>query len=220
MDFNHSVHSEIYFEYFSLGKNAYRDKVRFYEQHQKDISALDLIEKIELDYDYLISVFEIGRYSRFLSKVDPLIERVIIDNVFDINGENVFTDLLARKAASLFNIGKYGESEKILRQLIKIDPGHSWCSPLLIKCLRKRNLPGEQVAKIVGIISLFGAVLLKISQILVLEHFYQELNSTLVPISTFLFALATISFVGLEIWYLVKYRSFFSTPPKLNKESS
>jgi tetratricopeptide (TPR) repeat protein len=215
MDFDHNVRSEIYFEYFNLGKNAYRDKVRFYEKHQKDISSLDLFEKTELDYDYLVSVFEIGRYTRFLSKADPLIERVIIENVYEINGENVFSDLLARKAACLFNIGKYGESEKILRQLIKIDPGHSWASPLLIKCLRKRNLPGEQVAKIVGIISLFGAVLLKIAQILVLEHFYKEVSSTLIPVTTFLFTLAVISFVGLEIWYLLKYRSFFSKPPKL-----
>ena len=79
------VHSRnIYLSYFRLGDDAWREKVRYYEENKKAIDGLYFDEKIELDIDYLICLFEVGRYERFLRFVDPIIESVITENIYTL----------------------------------------------------------------------------------------------------------------------------------------
>jgi len=79
-------HNDFYFEYHRMGNNAFRDKVRYYESNKALIHYLSYEERVDVDLDYLLCLFEIGKYHKFLKKADALIELVIMDNIFDYNG--------------------------------------------------------------------------------------------------------------------------------------
>jgi hypothetical protein len=117
MEFN-----ETYYHYFSHGKNNYHGKISFYENHPDSIQSLSPEEKIELDIDYIICLFEVGKYHKFLECVDGVIENVIIENIYLYEGEDIFQKLIFVKSACLFNIKKYGASKQVLSELLKINP--------------------------------------------------------------------------------------------------
>ena len=130
-------HSDFYFEYHRMGSGAFRDKVRFYESNKTQIHYLSYEERIDVDLDYVLCLFEIGKYHKFLSKTDALIEVVIRDNIFTYNGLNIYNDLLFKKAACLFNTGQYIKSEKVLKSIVKLDPDNTTARALFAKCKRK-----------------------------------------------------------------------------------
>ncbi|MBK7634049.1 MAG: hypothetical protein IPJ13_06920 [Saprospiraceae bacterium] len=134
------VHSRnIYLSYFRLGDDAWREKVRYYEENKKAIDGLYFDEKIELDIDYLICLFEVGRYERFLRFVDPIIESVITENIYTFKGDNIFNDLLFKKAACLYQQYDYKKTKEILLQLIAMDPDNNLYIGLYSICNRKLN---------------------------------------------------------------------------------
>lgn len=133
----HHSSQRIYFSYFRLGDTAYRDKVRYYEENREAISALHYEEKFDVDADYLLCLFEIGRYERYLQKADALIEQVITDNIYQYRGENIFNELLFRKAACCYHLGKYNECTGLLRQLMRMDNENTLYSGLYIICKRR-----------------------------------------------------------------------------------
>lgn len=127
----------VYQGYFSLGDTAYREKVRYFEEHPEDIDFLNFDDRIELEMDYMLCLFEIGRYERFLRCVDKVIEEVISENIFSYRDENIFEELLFRKAASLYQMKKFEESKALLKQLIKINPHNTLFLGLYAMCNRQ-----------------------------------------------------------------------------------
>ena len=125
MKFNLPKNKDFYFEYHRMGTKAFRDKVRFYEDNKANVGLLTYEERIDIDLDYILCLFEIGKYHKFLSKADSLIEVVIIDNIFEYNGMNIYNDLLFKKAACLFNTGQYIKSEKVLKSIVKLEPANN-----------------------------------------------------------------------------------------------
>lgn len=116
-----NIYDDLYFRYYNLGNHAYYDKVKFYETYIKENDNLLYEEKLDLTLDYVLSIFSIGKYYKFLSLVDPIIETIIRDNIHSFNDQDLFQILLFKKAAALYNIKKYEESIIILKQLVKIN---------------------------------------------------------------------------------------------------
>lgn len=116
-----NIYDDLYFRYYNLGNHAYYDKVKFYETYIKENENLLYEEKLDLTLDYVLSIFSIGKYHKFLSLVDPIIETIIRDNIHSFNEQDLFQILLFKKAAALYNIKKYEESIIILKQLVKIN---------------------------------------------------------------------------------------------------
>jgi len=79
-------------------------------------------EKVELDVDYTFALFELGKYIKCLSILDLLIAQVINENIFTINGEDVFQILLFKKSACHYNLGEPQKSTQVLEELIKMNP--------------------------------------------------------------------------------------------------
>jgi tetratricopeptide (TPR) repeat protein len=120
---NHdNIYNDLYFRYYNLGSGAYSDKVWFYEEFIQKNNALLYEEKLDLTIDYVQALFSIGKYQKYLSQIDPIIEQVVRENIFTINDHDIFQELLFKKAASLYNLDKLEESISILNQLIKINP--------------------------------------------------------------------------------------------------
>ena len=120
-----NIYDDLYFRYYNLGHNAYYDKVKFYEVYIKENDSLLYEEKFDLTLDYALSIFAIGKYSKFLDLVDPLIETVVKENIYSFNEHDLFQHLLFKKSAALYNLKKYDESIVILKQLVKIDKKES-----------------------------------------------------------------------------------------------
>lgn len=196
--------NKLYWEYFRFGDTAYRDKMRYFESHQKEIWKLDFEESTDISLDYLSCLFEVGRYERFLLFVDNMIETVMIENIDTYRGENIYFELLFKKAACLYHTGEYSASMAILKQLRKIDPTHILTIELYTLCHRKipyyivTNLRALTVASIIILI------VLSVVRILLIEPFYAASISLFTQLQIGLIGLAALSFIASEIVFKVK----------------
>ena len=161
-----------------MGTKAFRDKVRYYEDNKAHVGTLTYEERIDIDLDYAICLFEIGKYHKFISMSDALIEVVIMDNMFTYNGVNIYNDLLFKKAACLFNTGQYTKTEKVLKALVKLEPENGMIRTLYGKCKRKQERDWYESVKAVAIVLLISGVLFAFIELLVVKSFHEEYIST------------------------------------------
>lgn len=158
---------ELYLAYTSLDPSAYRQRVRFYEEHLDLLAGLSYDERMQLELDYHFSLFEIGKYQRFLDSVDPLIEAVIIDNIRSTEGD-FFVDLLFKKAASCYNLWRLPECEQIVCQLLKIDRNYPNAPALYLQCRLKAKRSWYEIVKALSVVAFFvGASLLLVAHLVV-----------------------------------------------------
>lgn len=203
MKSNNPHRSDFYFEYHRMGHGAFRDKVRFYEENKSVLSGLDYEERVDIDLDYLICLFEIGKYHKFLMKVDPMIETTIIDNIYEYNGINIYNDLLFKKAACLFNTGQYQKSDTVAKALLKIDPKAEDVRSLYGKSKRKQGNDWYETMKAAAMVLLISAVSISIAELIVVKAFYENLLSTFHMLKMTCFILGFLFLIGKEIYLRV-----------------
>lgn len=204
-----SYKNEAYFEYFSHEQSAFREKVRFYEENQDKFFLLDPVEKLEMDMDYCLSLFEIGRYQRFLQKVDPVIEDVIYENVFEYMSSRIYEELLFKKAACYYNMQDLKKAESLLIQLMRIDPNHPGAASLLALCKRKSDRDIFVMFKALAVVSLFIAISITIARIILIEPFYDQYLLPFMWLRNGLIVLAILFWVSQEC--LINYEIFRET---------
>jgi len=195
-------YSEFFFEYHRLGGKAFREKVRFYESNRNMFHLLSYEERTELDIDYCICLFEIGKYHKFLTLVDSLIELTITENIYQYNNIPIFEDLLFKKAACLYNTGQYIKSEKVLKSLIKIDPKHDVAKKLFARCKRKQVRNWYEGAKAIAMMLLISALSISFMQLLIVKPFYQDY---LAPFQTLKLVFIGIALAILGVKELILY---------------
>lgn len=183
-----------------MGTNAFRDKVSFYESNKELMNFLNYEERIDIDMDYLLCLFEIGKYHKFLSKVDALIELVIIDNIFYFNEVNIYNDLLFKKAACLYNTGQYVKSEKILKAILKLDPSDDSSRMLFGKCKRKQGRDWYESTKAVAVVMFLSAFGIAISELLVIKPFYSEFISSFTMLKFTCFSIGFLALIANELF--------------------
>lgn len=172
--FKSTYHSKTYRDYKALDERAYRDMVRFYEEREDDIKALDFEEFFELLFAYVDALFEIGSYRKHLLLVDYVIECSIKYNIKELKGKDVFYHLLFRKAASLYNTLSYNKADYILRELIRINPEKEEVGQFLKKCLRKMNPAIIRHSRAASILLFFLAATIICVEVLFVRPFMKE----------------------------------------------
>ena len=192
--------SDFYFEYHRMGNNAFRDKVRYYENNKAQIHYLTYEERVDVDLDYLLCLFEIGKYHKFLSKADALIEVVIFDNIFSYNGLNIYNDLLFKKSACLYNTGQYIKAEKVLKALVKLDAENSDARALFGRCKRKQGRDWYEGTKAMAVVMLISAVIIAFAELFIIKPFYIELLPSVSMLKYTSFTLGMISLIGNELY--------------------
>lgn len=191
---------EVYLQYFSLADTAYRERVRFYEENPKSLSSLSYDDRLEIDFDYLYCLFELGRYDRYLSKVDPFIELVIVENIYQFHGENIFEELLFRKAACYFQLCEYEKCNNILKQLIKMNPSGAFYIGLYTISSRRIRNDVFLTIKAVSVMMLIIVMGISIASIF-LEPFFQGHIQPLIGLRNVLAVLAIVTLIGKEIFF-------------------
>ena len=167
--------SDFYFKYHRIGSNAFRDKVRYYEDNRDQIHFLSYEERIDVDLDYVLCLFEIGKYHKFLSKADALIEVVIIDNIFTYNGLNIYNDLLFKKAACLYNTGQYNQAERVIKAILNLDEENKDARALFGKCKRKKGRDWYEGTKAMAVVMFLSAISIALAELLVIKPFFNHL---------------------------------------------
>jgi len=125
----------LYREFKALEANDFHGIVRYYEQFEDGIRALDPDEYLECTVAYTNALFETGSHNKHLVMCDHLLEVVIMQNIENWGGEDLYQRILFRKAASLFQLQEYPKAEHVLRELVKIAPTDPFPRRFLEKCL-------------------------------------------------------------------------------------
>lgn len=200
MNFDH-LENSFYFNYYRIGQGAYRDKVKFYEDNKADLQLLDVDQQNEVKIDYLLCLFEIGRYDYFLQHVDETIETVIIDNIYKYNGYNIYNELLFRKSACLYNTNRFADSERVLKALIKLDERNIVARKLFTKCKRKHVSSQNEMVKAIAMVLLLSALSIAVMELFIVKPFYDEYIATFSGLKIFFFASAATLLVGSELYF-------------------
>lgn len=188
-----------YLEYFSYDVDAPREKVRYFEENQANIQMLDFDERLEMNIDYCLCLFEIGRYERYLEKVDSVIESVIEENIYEYMQVPIYEDLLFKKAACYHNLYQFQKAEHLLIQLMRIAPNHPGCLTLLAYCKQKSEKDLFVMFKALAIVCLFMAVSITLARIILIEPFYDQYLSPFMFLRNGLLGLAVVLLLGQEI---------------------
>jgi len=208
MNFNNHK-AQAYLKYYSIEKDAYRDRVRFYEENFPAIEHLDYSEKIEIDIDYCLCLFELGRYARVLQRIDQLIETIISENIYEYMGMNIFNELLFRKAACYYNLQKIEACKNVLKQLIKIEPKNKVANSLYALCLRNSQSDLNIALGALTNVSILMAISITIVIILLIDPFYDEYVLPFYWIRNGCLVVALLNIIFGEI--LLNYRIFKQT---------
>lgn len=191
--------NQIYVKYFRMGQTAYRDKVRFYEDNPEAISSLYFDDKLEIDIDYFLCLFEVGRYERYLSNIDPLIELIIKENIYEFRNEDIFRELLFRKAACLYQLNQYEKSKTILKQLVKMDQSNPIFIGLFTICNRKLENDTYTSIKALAIVSFMLVMSITVARIFLIEPFFDIYLEPFLLLRKILLIFGITCLIGLEI---------------------
>jgi len=175
-----SYQSKVYKTYFSIDANNYVDKIACYENSYTEIEQLVDLAKAQIEIDYTLSLFQVGRYHQYIAQSTPLIEKVITENIFHFQGEDIFQKLLFNKAASLYNIGDIEEASQVLLELCKMDPGNQTYYSFASKTLRMLSYRKYDKMKAAALGMILVALLIIVFEILIartlMEHIVAPLE--------------------------------------------
>ena len=132
-------HSRVYQEFKGIEQSEFRSIVRFFESRTDEIIHLEFNEYFELLLAYAEALFEIGTYHSFLTVADQAIAITIEQNIKYYHGEDVFFNILFKKAAAHYNLMEYGKAKHILKELVKMDSGNELTIRFLKKCSRQEK---------------------------------------------------------------------------------
>ncbi len=165
----------LYRNFKSIEVNDFHGLIRYYEQNEDGIRALDFDEYLDCTLTYTNALYEAGDYGKHLVMCDHLLELVIMQNVDHWGGEDLYHRLLFKKSASLYYLQEYGKSERILREIIKIYPYDHLAALYLNKTLLLQKPIWLFRARASAVAFALMAVLVIALEILAVPQFFPKL---------------------------------------------
>lgn len=163
---------KLYRNFKSLRVNDFHSIVRYYEEFEEAMRALNFDEYFDCTYAYTAALFETGDYGKHVVMCDHLLEIIIMENVESWAGEDVYAQVLFKKAASLCRLREDAQAEHVLRELLKLHPEDPLSRRLLQVCLlRRRPRWLLQTRAIAIVLLLLGAVAVAVA-LFVVEPFF------------------------------------------------
>lgn len=199
-----TYYSKLYKEFKSIDSSEHLSIVRFYEAYEKDIPQLNFSEYFELLVSYSSALFEIGAYQSHVKIVDTAIQLSIINNIKFYNGQDIYTELLFKKAASCYNLMEYDQAEHILRELVKIMPYNEIVHQFLKKCLSKKLPEYLKNARGLSILLFLATALIIAIELLFIRTLMTEYVSLFEIIRNSTFAASIVLLFGSAIFHRVQ----------------
>lgn len=164
----------VYLEYLDIHEKAYRHKVKFVQDREHDIALLRDKDRVYIELDFMLSLFEIGDYERYVEYADRLIETVIDKNIYIFKDKNIFNQLLQNKALSLYHLHRDEESLSIAIQLKTLNKESDIPQYLIQQILKRKKR--SWFIRINGfvIFLILTTVAILFFELLVIRPFYSE----------------------------------------------
>ena len=201
-----------------LRVDAHQAVRRYVEKHEKALRLLDQDEFYDILVIYLDALFECGEYAVFLSRVDEGIAMTVDRPVYGRREEELFHHLLYRKAAACFHSGAEQQCVHILRELLRLNPGHSLAARFLTRCETRTRPSSRQSIRALSIGLFLVTVLVLALETLWVRPFWPEVISSVVRCRNGLFLAGWMVLLGGEGWLFARswYRvsQFISGLPK------
>ncbi len=181
-------HSKVYQEFKEIGLHEYRSIVQFYEDSENDIKRLDFDEYFELFLAYGDALFEMGAYQNHLEVADQAIETTIEHNIKFYQGQDVYFELLFKKAASHYNLLEYKKAEHILRELVKMDTTNQVTIRFLKKCVRQNKPTFLKKTRAASVLSFLIAALIIGIELIVIRPLFEDYANSVEMVRNIIFA--------------------------------
>ncbi len=202
-------HSNVYKDFKGIDLSEYRKRVRYYEKNRKAINNLEFTEYFELLVDYAIALFETGAYQKFIPVADYIIELTIEKNIKFYNGQDLYRDILFKKAAAYYNSMAFEKSEHILKELTKINPSDELTTRFLKKATRRRHPKFLDTARIVSVALFFVSAFIIAIEMLCIRPFFEEaVVDQFQLVRTIIFIVGFFLLIGSELLHrgIVNYK--------------
>ncbi len=196
-----TYHSKLYRDFKSIDGASFRDLIHFFERSEDDIRQLDFDEYFEMLYLYVNALFEVGAYHKHVIMADEVIEAAICHNIQYYKQEDIFKKSLFRKAASLYNTSEYRSAEHILRELVRIEPGHKDAGSFLKKCLRNIHVRPLQAFRASAIALFLSSALVICTEVLLIRPFYPAYTGGVEALRVGLFVAGWVVLIAGEAWH-------------------
>lgn len=196
--------SKLYRDYRAIEPGEWRKLVHFYEENEAEIRSLDFDEYFELMNAYTNALFEIGSWQKHLLMADAVIEASIQENIGEFQGEDVFQQMLFRKAASCYQLYEPERTEYILRELLRINPMHADASLFLKKCLRTLRPWLVRQTRALAVVLFFLAAATILLELFVVRNFYEHLTRTVQFLWWGILALGALVLAGGELLHYLR----------------
>lgn len=174
MYYLHERHLKLYHNFKSLRVNDFQGIVRYYEEYEAEIRLLDFEEYFDCTYTYAAALFETADFRTHIVVCDLLLETIIMENVVNWAGEDVYTQVLFKKAASLHQLGEDTQAEHVLRELLKIQPDDQLAQHTLQANLLRRRPHWLLQARAITLAALLLGALTVAADLFVIGPFFSQ----------------------------------------------
>ena len=192
-------HSQVYIDFYELHHDSFESIMFFYERNRRTIRQLPLEEQLELLSEYLNACFQTAQYRKYLLHVDELIENLVMHNVEHIHGRDEYTNSLFKKAASLFNLERYEESEFIVKQLCRMEPGNKNARILYRRNLYQNLNTGYKYIRHMSAVGLLMAAVLTAIDLFAWAHLSETWSEVIRTTRNAMFSFSMLALLGLEL---------------------
>ena len=196
----------LYRNFKSIEVNDFHGLIRYYEQHEEGIRSLDFDEYLDCTLAYNNALFEAANHGKHLVMCDHLLELVIMQNVDQWDGQDLYHRLLFKKSASLYHLHEYGKSERILREIVNIYPQDRLAALYLNKVLMLQKPHWLFRARAITVAFALMAVVIIALEILAVPTFFPSLLQPMQIAHNLLIALSLASLSVGEAWHSLRCR--------------
>ncbi len=165
--------TEVYDQFHEIEETAFRDIIQFYEHNKESIDNLDIMAHLEVRSVYAMALFETSRYRDFIKLAQDYLETLIFHNIQFLNGEDVYQKILFKKAAAHYQLLEYTRAEKILWDLVRINPDNSVASFLLKRSIIHNQPNYISQLKGASILLFLVSVALIAGELLIVRPFFE-----------------------------------------------
>jgi tetratricopeptide (TPR) repeat protein len=185
--------------------------VDFWEEHYDELYRLPLDKYFDLLNTYARALFELGKYKKFLNKVDEILSVSFEYNLSEWEGHDIVTYTLVKKAAAHFHLYELQKAQIALKQVLTLKPEHKTARHLLERCLHRQKKSKKQVWRAITIVLFLAAALTVPIELFVLRPFILQWTE---PVEYFRIGLFT---GGLGLWAGAETLQWLSVKSKCNK---
>ena len=202
--FTESINKHIYNDFLLIDQRSYQEQIRYYEMNKVEIHRLPEEYQILIECRYTLALYEVEDYYGFLTKAERLIRQVIMENIYQIDGKDIYQELLYRKAMATHRLLDYYKADHIFSELVKIDSENKKYSEGYIRNEINKNRYEIKYLNATSIILFFVSATIIGFEVLMIRTFYPEYTQIFEWSRNGIFFSGVLIIVFLEGWIRLK----------------